>query len=448
MRARIRKRRPAAALAAALLALASPVAAEEGVLPVKNGDGLITVNFREVEIGEALRALSRSRGMNLVMSGNVKGLITVALSKVSLEQALDAIVRVSGYNYASREGTVYVLDPRDKATLPKDLYGTEFAAIPLNYIPAKSVLPHVEPLLSTVGRATVSEEARLLAIEDKPDAIARVRRLLESLDAMPRQVFIEAAILEVTIGQNQDFGVDINYKDAGDRFGQIFGDDATGSLLTQGFAQAAAGGAPGAFLAFSNNNVEVLVNALQKKSETKTLAHPRVLALDGKESEIIIGRKLGFRDTTTVTDTSAVQSVSFLETGTQLRLTPTIAGDGYVRMDIHPKVSDGSVDTASGLPSETTTEVTTSLVIRDGETVVIGGLLRESASTTEDQVPYLGDIPLLGWLFQGWFEANRRTEIIVIVTPHIVKPENRDYAKADAEMADKIRDSLDHEAYR
>lgn len=411
-------------------------------------EDLITLDFRAVDIGDVLRTLSRTRGYNLVMGPNVSGPVTVSLSKVTLRRALESVIRVSGYSYSMHDGTIYVLDPKTRKQLDGDLFGLEHASIALDYLDPKEAYKLAIPLLSTIGSAVASEKTKRLIVEDRPDVISRIRTVLGDVDKRPRQIFIESAILEVTIGQTQEFNVDLNFVDAGDRAKQIFGDDAAATLLTKGFAKSATGSLPGAFFAFSNNNIELLVNALQSKSSTKTLATPKVLALDGESAEIIIGQRFGYRDTTTVTEAAATESVAFLEVGTQLRLRPRIHDDDYIRLDIHPEVSSGSVDAVSGLPQESTTEVSTALVLRDGETLIIGGLIRESTSQSEDQVPYLGDIPILGWLFQGWNEDNDKTEIVVMVTPHIVRDGIGDWARREAETAEKIKSAADNAAYQ
>src|SRR4029453_880777 len=137
--------------------------------------------------------------------------------------------------------------------------------------------------------------------------------------------------------------------------------------------------------------------------------------------EVLVGREDGYL-TTTVTDSSAVQTVEFLKTGTRLIFRPYVGDDGYIRMEVHPEDSDGKV--VSGLPQKTTTEVTTNVMVKDGHTVVIGGLFRESSLTTRSQIPGLGDIPILGVLFRAQEDQTAREEIIILLTPHIVKDDS------------------------
>jgi type IV pilus assembly protein PilQ len=134
---------------------------------------------------------------------------------------------------------------------------------------------------------------------------------------------------------------------------------------------------------------------------------------------VIVGRRDGYL-TTTVTETAAVQNVQFLETGTQLTFVPYISDDGYVRMAIQPKDSTGGL-TASNLPFEQTTEVGTNIVVRDGHTILIGGLFREVSSTNRAQVPVVGNIPIAGALFRRALDNTKREEVIILLTVHLIK---------------------------
>jgi type II secretory pathway component GspD/PulD (secretin) len=177
---------------------------------------------------------------------------------------------------------------------------------------------------------------------------------------------------------------------------------------------------PGLTAAFSCDNVQALITALEEVTDTTLLANPKILAVNKQEGSVLIGKKLGYLDTTTQTQTSTTQSVKFLETGTRLVFRPYIGDDGYIRMDIYPKDSDGVLN-AEGIPDETTTELRTNVVVKDGATIVIGGLFRDTISTTRSQVPVLGDIPFAGVLFRGTKDTVKREEVIIMLTPHIIK---------------------------
>ena len=165
-----------------------------------------------------------------------------------------------------------------------------------------------------------------------------------------------------------------------------------------------------------------------------TLGNPKVLTLNRQPAKVIVGKRDGYI-TTEVSQTTATQTVEFLETGTQLSFRPFVMQDGFIRMELNPKDSDGGV-TVSGnftLPSETTAEVTTNVLVKDGRTIVIGGLFRERTELNRSQVPGAGNLPLLGNLFRSTSDNNVKEEVIFLITPHIIK-EKIDYAAAEDVM--------------
>ena len=189
-------------------------------------------------------------------------------------------------------------------------------------------------------------------------------------------------------------------------------------------------GTKGLTVGFSSDNVQAIITALENVTDTTLLANPKILAVNKQEGIVYIGRKIGYVSQTTQTQTSTTQSVEFLETGTRLAFRPYIGNDGYIRMDIYPKDSDGALK-QNNIPDETSTELRTNVIVKDGETVVIGGLFRDSVITSKDQVPLLGDLPIVGVLFRGTTDTVTREEVIIILTPHIIdepaetRPEER-----------------------
>ncbi len=193
------------------------------------------------------------------------------------------------------------------------------------------------------------------------------------------------------------------------------------------------------------NNVAMFLNALESITDTNILANPKVLTVNKQPGVVIVGRKDGYV-TSTSTSTTTVQTVEYLETGTRLLFRPFIGDDGYIRMEIHPEDSTGQVVVTQGLslPQKATTEVTTNVLVKDGHTIVIGGLFREDNNITKSQVPLLGDIPWAGALFRSQTDNSKRQEIILLLTPHIIKDEEA-YSEASKEQmksADLLRVGL------
>jgi general secretion pathway protein D len=166
----------------------------------------------------------------------------------------------------------------------------------------------------------------------------------------------------------------------------------------------------------------VFITALESVTDVTILANPKILAVNKQEGYVQIGKKLGYRGSTAIsTGGVATQGeVQFLDTGTVLTFRPYIGNDGYIRMDIYPKDSTAQLN-VDKVPDETVTQVRTNVIVKNGETIVIGGLFRDVVTTGRSQVPILGDLPLVGALFRGTSDKTERQEVIVLLTPHIIE---------------------------
>lgn len=172
----------------------------------------------------------------------------------------------------------------------------------------------------------------------------------------------------------------------------------------------------------SSGDLRAFITALETVTDTTVLATPKILTVNKQEGYVLIGTKLGYRSSTTIsTGGVATQGeVNFLQTGTQLVFRPYIGNDGYIRMDIYPKDSSATIN-EDGVPNENTTELKVNIVVKNGETIVIGGLFRDVLTSTRNQVPLLGDLPLVGSLFRGTTDQTQREEVIVLLTTHIIE---------------------------
>jgi type II secretory pathway component GspD/PulD (secretin) len=216
---------------------------------------------------------------------------------------------------------------------------------------------------------------------------------------------IEAKILEITLDQNENFGIEWN---------KVFSGDGVNRIGTSGLVPR---NTPGLVFNFVNNNVDLYLNALSNKGRVRTLATPKLLTLENQEASTNIGDKLGYRVTTTINNVTS-ESIQFLETGVILRVTPSVDSDGRIALRVRPEVSSGSL--LGGIPSKKTTEVNTQLVAENGQSILIGGLIKSSAGLRRTGVPLLGDLPVLGKLFSNNETTGSSTETIVLITPRIV----------------------------
>ncbi|HEX8324416.1 MAG TPA: secretin and TonB N-terminal domain-containing protein [Tepidisphaeraceae bacterium] len=438
---------------------ANPPAAAASAQVTISDSGTVEMHVSDASLLDVLRMLSMQSRKNIIASKEVTGRVTANLYNVTIAQALDAILQSNGYVYREKGNFIYVYAAKELADMDKAARRTATEVFRLYYTPAANAAGMIKPALSPEAQVAVTIAAEsgiettateaggnshsssdMLVVTDYTENLEKVRMILKEVDRRPQQVLIEATILAATLNDNNALGVDFSVM-GGVKFDQFLNSpvqtiaDAASGTLTNKDSNAGQGKYGVGQTSFTNNlpsgglrvgvltnNVSVFVQALESITNTTVLANPKVLSLDKQKGYVHIGRSDGYQ-TTTVSQTTSTQTVQFLDSGTTLVFRPFIGDDGYVRMEIHPEDSSGGL-TASNLPFKTTTEVTTNLMVKDGRTIVIGGLFRDSANTARGQVPGIGNVPFLGALFRQQQDQTTRQEIIVLLTPHILKDDS------------------------
>jgi general secretion pathway protein D len=283
---------------------------------------------------------------------------------------------------------------------------------------------------SLVGQTTVvsSPPSNSLVIRTAPSNIALLRETIDSLDHRPIQVLMEVTVAEVTLGQGTEYGIDWATatggatSNRGAQFGQPIVPDSLDPI--QDFL--------GRVTRLGKVDVRAVLRAISSKSTVNVLSTPEVLAVNNREARILVGSKVPFIASTRLGNDVAIdRAVQYQDVGTQLTLIPTINDDGYVSVQLLQEVSSLSNQTvaaALNAPVITTREASTRAIVRDGQTVVIGGLIGTSTEVANSGVPLLKDIPLLGYLFKRQTTSKTRTELAIFITPYIVRTD----AEADA----------------
>ena len=431
--------------------------------------GTVELHVAGIPLADVLQLLSLEGQRNIIASPNVKGTVTAHLYDATFEDALTAILTpvAAGYRKSGKFIYVYTNDELSQMTAAaaKQPMTKVFR---LNYLSAADANTYISPLVGKDGSvsASVAPNAGLageatqgggnsntmsdfLIVTARPEVLRDIERVLKEIDVRPRQVLIEATILRAELKDDNALGIDFSIvggvdlellgstsnairnvnlgdlpQDRFERFNSVATTDLSGDIPDGGLT-----------FGVIKDHVGVFLRALEQVTDTTVLANPKILALNKQKGQVIVGRRDGFL-TTTVTETQAVQTVEFLETGTQLLFRPFISDDGYVRVELHPEDSVGFVN-AQGLPSEQTTEVTTNVIVRDNETILIGGLFREVTTDARSQVPGLGNVPGIGPLFRSNNDSSGREEVIILLTLHIVKDQDA-FATASKETLENI----------
>ena len=369
----------------------------------------LTLALRDVDLGEVMAMLSQQERVNILLGKDVSGRVSFNLYDVSLDEAVRSIANAAGYA-VEKQGATYFIVPRSEAGKYSPDSLTRIASYSVQYAQPAALEQALKPYLSTYGKLTVLADRQLIVVEDTPEFVERLGRLVAEMDRRPRQILIEARILEVTLTDEEAYGLD---------WKKLFSSDGgDGAFGTTGLATPPDSGREGFFFDLTNPHVEIALDALKARGRVRTLSTPKLLALENQEASVIVGDRRGYQVTTTINQVTT-ESIEFLESGVILRVTPTVDASGGVMMSVHPEVSTGSVDT-NGIPSQVTTEVTTRLLVPTDRTVFIGGLIKHAVTQTRRGMPVLGDAPGVGLLFANRRQTQTNTETVVLITPHIV----------------------------
>ena len=396
---------------------------------VNDDDGLISLMVREGSLRQVIAMIAETQKLNIVFAGPNDVQVTASFDRQPWQTVLDSLLSASGHTWATQDNVIFVARSSRRGFLPPGTDGRKVQVFELDFASAVDVDQTIKGILSPAGESWLAESNKAdnrrtreaIAVVDFPDNLARIGDYICQADQPPRQVFIEAHILQVKLDDDCKSG--INFEDL------ISMSSGRIRLSSTGFAtppvtntlptNPLTSASPAFFIEADGIGLDGLIELIQTTIDTKTLASPNIHAVSGQESHIQIGDKLGYHITTT-TQTSTMESVQLLDVGVVLRVTPRITRDGRVLMRIFPKVSTGVVDPITGLPSEETTEIETDVLLNSGQGVVIGGLIQETDNNLVSKIPYLGDIPYLGILFQKRQVKKERQEIIITLRPHVL----------------------------
>jgi type IV pilus assembly protein PilQ len=428
----------------------------------------LTLNFQDIETRAVLQLLAETSGQNIVVSDSVQGNVTLRLQNVPWDQALDIVLRTKGLDKRRQDNVIIVapteeLAAREKAELAarKDIQElaplrTEYLQV--NYAKASDLAGLIKSsgensLLSERGSVTIDERTNTLLIQDTTDRLQDIRRLVTTLDIPIRQVLIEARIVIV----NDDFS-----RNLGVRFGTTVavehgGSDGGGVVGAVPFVREdddvvispveppATPGPPGFILPDPNDRymvnlpiaapagkialtlldsdyiVDLELSAAQAEGRGEIVSSPRVVTANQREAVIEQGVEIPYQEASS----SGATTIQFKKAVLALRVTPQITPDNRIIMDLTVnKDSVGQVIVTSlgvNVPSIDTREIVTQVLVNDGQTVVLGGIMETEYRETETKVPWLGDIPGLGLLFKNKSKTNNKDELLIFITPRILR---------------------------
>lgn len=406
--------------------------------------GNVTIDFKDADIHNVLRILSFKSGTNIVAGKEVTGTVTIRLVDVPWEKALDTILKTYGFVY-EREGNIIRVTTIENLT--KETLQTE--VFPLNYAKAKDVMESLKEVVTERGKLKYDERTNILLVTDIPTNLYKVGQVVQRLDRKTPQVAIEAKVIETTLSDADKLGIKWTLKvtATGSKapttapFETVGAPSVGNEGLTNYFPLAASSSTdfpsttvpsfPFAtktdftFGTLDFSQFQAVLEVLKSRSDTKIISNPTISTLDNQEAKILVGEI--FNIPTYVTDTSTgrltISGYTSRDLGIKLTVTPHINPQGDIVVELHPEVSSFlSFDNFGNVlaPRFSTREAQTKVMIKNGQTIVIGGLIKENIVDTRYKVPVLGSIPILGYLFSKKEKTIDKTDLLFFITTHII----------------------------
>ena len=416
----------------------------------------LSLNFQNVEVRAVLQVIADFTGLNIITSDTVTGNLTLRLKDVPWDQALDIMLQAKGLD-KRQVGNVILIAPRDEIAAKEklaleaqqqisDIEPIHTESFQMNYQKADAMQALLgdtnQQMLTKRGSVAIDARTNTLFVRDTPTQLEEIRKLLEKIDVSVRQVMIEARIVEATDLFSRNLGARFGVQNASTITNRRLGisgslDGATGSTGLAG------GGTPGGTTPLNVNlpaaglagvlggpaalglslmkiNDGTLINlelsALEADSQGRIISSPRVVTADQVEATIEQGTEIPFQQATS----SGATSISFKKAVLSLKVTPQITPDDNIIMDLNVNQDTVGVTTPAG-PAINTKRVDTQVLVENGGTVVIGGIFGRIENKSVNKVPLLGDIPLLGIMFRNTAKQDDKTELMVFITPRILK---------------------------
>lgn len=408
----------------------SNIAVEGKGLTVDRENKKISIDYKEANLVSVLQAIAYSFNLNLVMTKNVQGKVSAHLQNITIDEALNAILWVNGYRFVRKGDIIYIMLATDVATVAESFH--------LSFLAASEAKQLLSKTISKQGDIQINEATNSLVIVDVPENLEKIKQILAQIDVAPIQVLIEAKIVDIEFKDYENIGTIINSTfDAKGTSGVTSGGTSGGtggnlSNAAQSVGLATNLGGPSLNVpgnqihvtpTFKNFSLDVQIDALVQQNKAHILATPSIATLNGKEAKIIIGEHYPYLETTQTQAGNVQTSTQFVDVGTTLKVTPMVSPDGWITMKIHPEVSS-VINALSAGPEISTREADSTIRVRDNETIIIGGLINKIDNRTKSGIPFLRSIPVIGWMFSNRSSDKEDTELIVFITPHIIRASN------------------------
>jgi type IV pilus assembly protein PilQ len=405
-------------------------------LPGASGQSEKVIDFFDVynaDLRSVFKQLSEYSGVDIVAADNVKGSVTISVTKKTWFEILTIVCKISNLTLSNEGNYVYVLTTEDylkrqtadaaSVDATQNLSPLKREIIKINHSPVNEIKESVVGLLSPKGKVTIVEHNNSLIIFDTEQNIEQIRNVIATFDVETAQISISCKIIEVSSGAAQRMGVHWGY------FNRGVGVEASHIQSNTGIIAGALDRL--SYGIINQDNLSVALEYLFSDAKGEVVAQPQITTLDNKEAKIFMGQQIPV----TRLDEAGNTVVTYVNAGTQMTVKPHLSGEGRILLELNPKKE--SYQLQEGVPVINEQSAQTSVVVSNGETVVIAGLTSNEKHEEEDGIPFLKNIPFIGHLFKKSNKSLDKKDLIIFVTPHIIQKDMTPAAPAESTTVDK-----------
>lgn len=396
-------------------------------------DGMVTLDFREADIRNVLKVLSYKSGVNIIAGPEVQGTVSIQLREVPWEQALDVILQTYGYGYEQRGNIITVTtiemlkQRREDAQILAEQEPLITKTFLLSFSEAGQVISSIERMRTERGSINFDQRTNAIIVRDIRSNMTLIEEVIKELDAVTPQVLIDAQIVETTLTDTENLGID--WTVTGSMTGSArpwsfpFKESSNNNYLADAFP----GSENFTYGALSTSSLAAVFEILNTRSNTNILSKPSLVTLDNQTARIVVGSQYPI-PTYTYNEEQAALQVSgweYMDIGVVFQVTPHVNNNDIITLDIEPQVTaiEGNVTVENTtLPQLSAKSAQTRVMVKSGETLVIAGLIKDQETDVDKKVPFLGDIPFLGNAFKKSEKTSTKTELLIFLTPRIVTP--------------------------
>jgi type IV pilus assembly protein PilQ len=398
----------------------------------------ISLDFQNADINDILRLIAEVSRLNIITGPDVKGTVTTRMVDIPWDQALDVVLKINGLGQEQQGNIVrvapierFINEHQERMRIQKaeeEAEPTVKQVVPINYANVEELKTNLERVLSPRGSLWIDSRTNTMIVTDVKENVKHVIDLVQTLDRQTPQVMIESRIVEASRNFLKELGVrlgtrfaqttDNNFPSTINVDGGIAGGDSGNFLVDLPAAVGVgSGGAITFALAGASSMLNLQLSALENSGNGKVVTNPKIATLDNTEALIESGRRIPYP-----TRDDNGTKIEFADASIQLRVTPHVAPDGFINLKIHATKNEADFSNAvQGVPTILTREATTEMLVRDGATVVIGGLYQRSLQAAQSGIPWLSNVPGIGWLFRNTRDNDTHEELLIFITPRIIR---------------------------